>query len=101
MQQLIKVAIHFFSGRLHQHHANVGWLDALQLQWQISQYWLLGFMMLCVLLALMEGRGWLSLLSGWLVSMAFALIFLDLAFTYIKFKLLVAWKLSKRRSRAR
>ena len=144
----MKVAIRFFSGRLHHHHANVGWLDALQLQWQISQYWMLGFMMLCVMLALLEGRSWFSLLSGWcallpphsipspsrappaacplsasltrpcppcralvptrspahdasrelrarLTSMGFALIFLDLAFTYIKFKLLVA-VLSKR-----
>ena len=131
VQQLMKFAIRFFSGKLHHHHANVGWLDALQLQWQISQYWTLGFMMLCVMLALLEGRSWFSLLCGWcarggrsilphartknlhggplftsaashvlaqrrLTNMGFALIFLDGAFTYIKFKLLVA-VLSKRR----
>lgn len=65
VQQLMKFAIRFFSGKVHHYHANAGWLDALQLQWQISQYWTLGFMMLCVMLALLEGRNWLSLLCGW------------------------------------
>ena len=68
VQQLMKFAIRFFSGKLHRDHANVGWLDALQLQWQICQYWTLGFMMLCVMLALLEGSSWFSLLTGWCAS---------------------------------
>ena len=54
-------------------------------------------MMLCVFLALLEGRGWASLLSTWLIQMLYALIFFDLAFTYIKFKLL-GFYLEKRRA---
>ena len=45
-------------------------------------------MMLCVILALLEGRDWVHLLSGWLINMAFALTVFELVFTYIKFKLL-------------
>ena len=101
VQQLIKLAIRFFAGRHAAWQASAGWLDALQLQWQISQYWTLGFMMLCVMLALLEGRDWFHLLWGWLVSMGFALVFLDLAFTYIKFKLLAAWLLRGRKRRGR
>ena len=100
VQQLIKLGIRIFAGRQAAWQASAGWLDALQLQWQISQYWTLGFMMLCVLLALLEGRNWFHLLAGWLVSMGFALVFLDLAFTYIKFKLLTAWLLRRRRRRS-
>ena len=47
-------------------------------------------MMLCVFLALREGRAWFSLLAGWLVQMGFALVFFDLAFTFVKFRLLQA-----------
>ena len=65
VQQLMKLAIRFFSGKVHHDHANAGWLDALNLQWQIIQYWTLGFMMLCVLLAVLDGRNWIMLLSSW------------------------------------
>ena len=89
VQQLMKRMIRFMAGRTAAWQASAGWLDALQLQWQIGQYWILGFMMLCVILALLEGSRWRSLLWGWLVNMCFALVFLDLAFTYCKFKVLV------------
>ena len=97
VQQLMKRAIRFFAGRTAAWQASAAWLDALHLQWQICQYWTLGFMMLCVVLALREGRSWISLLSGWIVSMAFALVFLDLAFTYIRFKVVTAY-LQRRRA---
>ena len=90
VQQLMRHAIRIFAGRTARWQESASWLDALQLQWQIAQYWTLGFMMLCVMLALLEGRNWGHLLMGWLVNMSFALIFFDLAFTYIKFKLLGA-----------
>jgi hypothetical protein len=90
VQQLMKQVIRVYAGRTARWQESAGWLDALQLQWQILQYWVLGFMMLCVFLALREGRAWVSLLTGWLINMAFALVFFDLAFTYVKFKLLVA-----------
>lgn len=48
----------------------------------------LGFVALCVILVLLEGRAWASLLSNWMVNMGFALVFMDLAFCYIKFKAL-------------
>ena len=83
VQQLMKLAIRFFAGRTAAWQASAGWLDALQLQWQILQYWTLGFMMLCVFLALKEGMDWASLLGGWLINMLFALIFFDLAFTCV------------------
>ena len=89
VQQLMKQLIRLAAGRTAAWQATAGWLDALQLQWQILQYWTLGFMMLCVFLALKEGMGWPSLLGGWLINMTFALVFFDLAFTYVKFKLLV------------
>ena len=100
VQQLMKLGIRAASRRTAAWQANAGWLDALQLQWQIAQYWTLGFMMLCVFLALLEGRGWASLLSTWLIQMLYALIFFDLAFTYIKFKLL-GFYLEKRRAAMR
>lgn len=127
VQQLIKRAIRFYAGRLRGQWASANWLDALQLQWQISQYWMLGFMMLCVILAIIEGapardrtrapailahfrqsdsllvmcagRNWLSLLTTWLVNMAFALIFLDLALQYVKFKLLERYRRLRNRHR--
>jgi len=98
VQQLMKLAIRFFAGRTAAWQASAAWLDALHLQWQICQYWVLGVMMLCVLLALREGRGWFSLLCSWLVSMAFALVFLDLAFTYIKFKAVTSLRRRWRRA---
>ena len=100
VQQLMKQLIRVFAGRTARWQESAGWLDALQLQWQILQYWTLGFMMLCVLLALREGRTWFSLLSGWLMNMGFALVFFDLAFVYVKFKLLVA-ALGRRRAMGR
>ena len=96
IQQLMKQLIRVFAGRTARWQESAGWLDALQLQWQILQYWTLGFMMLCVFLALREGRAWASLLAGWLINMAFALVFFDLAFTYIKFKIVVAARASAR-----
>lgn len=81
VQQLMKQLIRVFAGRTARWQESAGWLDALQLQWQILQYWTLGFMMLVVFLALREGRAWVSLLAGWLTNMAFALVFFDLAFT--------------------
>ena len=90
VQQAMKQLIKVFAGRTARWQESAGWLDALQLQWQILQYWTLGFMMLCVFLALREGRAWVSLLAGWLVNMSFALVFADLAFTFIKFRLLQA-----------
>ena len=81
VQQLMKQLIRVFAGRTARWQESAGWLDALQLQWQILQYWTLGFMMLVVFLALREGRAWVSLLAGWLINMAFALVFFDLAFT--------------------
>ena len=35
--------------------ASKGWMEALQLHWQIAQYWSLGFIALCVMLVLLEG----------------------------------------------
>ena len=55
-------------------------------------------MMLCVFLALKEGMDWASLLTGWLINMGFALVFFDLAFTYVKYKLLVAGMQAKRKA---
>ena len=98
VQQLMKQAIRFFAGRTAAWQQGAGWLDALQLQWQILQYWTLGFMMLCVFLALKEGMEWTSLLSAWLINMGFALVFFDLAFTYVKYKLLVAGIKARRKA---
>ena len=81
IQQLMKQLIRVFAGRTARWQESAGWLDALQLQWHILQYWTLGFMMLVVFLALREGRAWVSLLMGWLTQMGFALVFFDLAFT--------------------
>ena len=81
VQQIMKQLILVFAGRTTRWQERAGWLDALQLQWQILQYWTLGFMMLCVFLALREGLAWASLLMGWLTNMTFALVFIDLAFT--------------------
>ena len=91
VQQLMKQAIRFAAGSTAAWQASAGWLAALQLQWRILQYWTLGFMMLCVMLALLEGRKWTSLLSGWLMQMTFALVFFDLALTYLRFKVLVTF----------
>jgi hypothetical protein len=96
VQQLMKLGIRFAAGRTAAWQASASWLDALQLQWQIAQYWTIGFMMLCVMLALLEGRTWPSLLVSWLVNMSFALTFFDLAFTYVRFKI-VGCYLEKRR----
>lgn len=96
VQQVMKRTIRFFAGRTAAWQASARWSEALQLQWQISQYWTLGFMMLCVILALLEGRNWVHLLSGWLINMAFALTVFELVFTYIKFKLLAGYLQTRR-----
>ena len=100
VQLLMKLGIRAASRRTAAWQEKAGWLDALHLQWQIAQYWTLGFMMLCVFLALLEGRNWASLLSTWLIQMLYALIFFDLAFTFIKYKLL-GFYLDKRRAAMR
>ena len=100
VQQVMKQLIRVFAGRTARWQESAGWADALQLQWQILQYWTLGFMMLCVFLALREGRAWVSLLTGWLINMGFALVFFDLAFTYVKYKVLVAALRRRPRRRA-
>lgn len=86
IQQLMKQAIRFYAERTAR--ANQGWMEALQLHWQIAQYWFLGFIVLCIVLVVLEGRRWYPLLWSWSVNMAFALVVVDLAFCYIKFKLL-------------
>lgn len=88
VQQLIKQAIRHMAGRTAAWQARAGWLETLQLHWQIVQYWVAGFIMLCVLLFLRDGKQWPRLLSGWLINMAFALVVMDLAFCYLRFTLL-------------
>ncbi len=55
-QWVMKRLIRIFAGRHASWQASAGWAEALQLQWQISQYWTIGFMLLCVLLTLLEGE---------------------------------------------
>jgi len=88
VQWLMKRLIRFFAGRTASWQERAGWMELLSLQWRISQYWALGFMLLCVLLALLEGRNWVSLLTGWLIQMGFGLVVMDLAFCYLRFRLL-------------
>eukprot|EP00965_Chrysotila_dentata_P156283 5162904-Pleurochrysis_carterae.AAC.1 len=38
------------------------------------------------------GWGWSRLLSGWMKNMAFALVVMDLAFCYIRFSVLYAFR---------
>lgn len=42
VQQVMKRTIRFFAGRHAAWQASARWSEALQLQWQISQYWCLG-----------------------------------------------------------
>ncbi|KAL1528583.1 hypothetical protein AB1Y20_009924 [Prymnesium parvum] len=86
VQQLMKQAIRFYAQRTAR--ANKGWMEALQMHWQIAQYWAGGFVLLCIILIVLEGRDWYSRLWSWMVNMAFALVVVDMAFCYIKFKLL-------------
>ena len=42
-----------------------------------AQYWFIGFIVLCVILVVLEGRGWYTLLWSWIVNMGFALLVVD------------------------
>jgi len=92
VQQLMKQGIRIAAGRTVAWQANAGWLETLHLQWLVLQYWVVGFMLLCVGLFLRDGWRWWSLLSRWLVNMAFALVVMDLAFCYLRYTLYCAFK---------
>ena len=88
VQFVIRRVIRFAAGRTATWQESAGWKETLQLQWMFFQYWVLGFMMLCVMLFLLEQWDWYRLLSGWCVNMAFAVVVMDLVFCYIRFCLL-------------
>ena len=45
------------------------------------------------------GRNWVPLLTGWLVQMGFALVVMDLAICYIRFRILVVALSSRKLAR--
>lgn len=90
MQTLMKRAIVVMAGRTAAWHADAGWLETLQLQWRVLQYWVIGLMVLCVILFLTDGWGWSSTLSHWLIQLAFALLVMDLVFCYMRYHVFAA-----------
>jgi|Transcript_29145 hypothetical protein len=87
MQLLMKRVIRFVAARQAAWQASAGLLESLQMSWTILQYWVIGFMVLCVLLFLREGFAWWGMLSGWIINLSFSLLLMDLVFCYIRFNL--------------
>ena len=85
VQQLIKRLIRLMAGRTAAWQASAGWMETLHMHWQILQYWVCGFVVLCLILFFRDGKQWPRILSRWLVNMAFALVVMDLAFCYLRF----------------
>jgi len=74
VQLLLKRLIRLAARWTARQNEGIGVLEGVQFVWRILQYWVMGFMALCVTLFVLEGRAWPRLLSNWLVNMAFALV---------------------------
>ena len=95
----MKQAIRVQAGRAAAWQASTSWTESFSFSWMVFQYWVIGFMMLVVGLALRDGLfAWWPLLSGWLVRLLFAIGVMDLAVCYIRYTLYCAYlsRLKKR-----